>query len=101
MYRYNIHVGEILVWCLGVHPLVKWELIMSQPCGMVLVPGNSELDIITQLCWNFNIKFEINLFDDCYIVYIFGELQYWFIRFILVKNEVLPMYLFYPDTISM
>ena len=69
----------------------SWE-VMSEPCSLVLIPGNVELDIVTQLCWKFNTEFHLDLFENCLVLFFFEELQFWFVRFTLVmKNRILPI----------
>ena len=73
---------------------------MSEPCGLVMIPGNDDLDIAMQLCWKFNVEFDLDIFEDYFVLFFFKELQFWFIRFTLVKNGVIPMNLFFPDSID-
>ena len=61
--------------------------------GIILVPDSS-LTVVLEICQQFNIHIVLERYLDCNFVFVFHELDYCFVRFICVRNGMLPAQMF-------
>ena len=57
--------------------------------GLIVLPNIDSLNFIIDICYNYNItNVEIQKLQDLWILYCFEELDFAFLRFVLLRNGI-------------